>query len=185
MTTRVELTTRADGSEVDELWAVYDAVFGDQPDESAWRANVWDRHSAREGFRLARAYDGPRLVGFGYGYTGQRGQWWTDQVSAIWPPSLAAAWLGGHFELVSIGVCADARGRGLGRELIRTLTRDLPHERWLLQAAADPAEPARRLYESEGWQVVGPGLSEDRVVLGRRRPQRRASESRPVGASDA
>src|SRR5690242_18126851 len=54
-----------------EVFEVYDAVFGDQPDHDAWRSGIWDRHRVREGFRLARAYDGERLVGFGYGYTGE------------------------------------------------------------------------------------------------------------------
>ena len=69
-----------------ELWPVYDAVFGDQVDERTWRSQVWDRHAARAGFLLARAYvespdGGPQLVGFGYGYTGERGQWWTDRAT--------------------------------------------------------------------------------------------------------
>jgi ribosomal protein S18 acetylase RimI-like enzyme len=83
-------------------------------------------------------------------------------------PDVAAEWLGGHFELVSIGVVADARGRGLGLALMRELTEGLPHERWLLMTTADADDPARRLYAREGWRVIGPGLGDDQVVMGRR-----------------
>ena len=78
-------------SEAHAVFEVYDAVFGDRPDEAAWRTGVWDRHAARAGFRLARAYDGPRLVGFGYGYTGEPGQWWTDQAARVLPHPVARA----------------------------------------------------------------------------------------------
>lgn len=153
------------------LWPVYDAVFGDQPDMETWRSTVWDRHTAREGFRLARAYDETGLVGFGYGYTGARGQWWTDRAFEVLPPETAQSWLDGHFELVSIGVLPDRRRNGVGRSLLRALTADLPHERWLLMTSADPADPARRLYAAEGWTVIGPGLRDDRVIMARGRPR--------------
>src|SRR5689334_14530925 len=108
----VESVTSEDGA---ELWPVYEAVFGDQPDYRTWREAVWDKHTARSGFRLARAYRGDCLVGFAYGYTGQSGQWWTDNARKVLEPEVAEAWLGGHFELVSIGVTVAARHSGIGR----------------------------------------------------------------------
>lgn len=168
MTARVELTDRTSEAVSEELWPVYDAVFGDQPDRATWQADVWDRHVVRVGFRLARARIKGRLVGFAYGYTGQRGQWWTDQAAAVLDPAVAAAWLDGHFELVSIGVLDEFRGQGLGRELLQALTRGLPHDRLLLMATKDESDPARRLYDSDGWSVVGPGLTEAQVILGKR-----------------
>ncbi len=152
-----------------QVWPVYDAVFGDHADLEAWRSQVWDRHSARDGFRLARAYDGGSLVGFAYGYTGERGQWWTDQAARLLDPEVAREWLGGHFELVSIGALATARGAGVGGGLLDALTRDLPHERWVLMTTADADDPARHLYARRGWRVIGPGLSDDQVIMGRRR----------------
>ncbi|GAA5156702.1 hypothetical protein GCM10023340_45260 [Nocardioides marinquilinus] len=159
------------------VWPVYDAVFGDQPDEATWREAVWDRHVARDGFRLAVAVadgsdgsdgsDGGSLDGFGYGYTGEHGQWWTDQVARTLPRDVATAWLGGHFELVSIGVLPRARRRGLGRALMRALVDGVPHERLLLMTTDDAGDPARRLYAAEGWTVLGPGVGEHTVVMGR------------------
>lgn len=158
-----------DGADPSLLWPVYDAVFGDQPDEQTWRAGAWDRHAARDGFRLARAFDGASVVGFAYGYTGERGQWWTDHAAAVLEPEVAASWLGGHFELVSLGVLAASRQNGIGRGLLRVLQDAATHERMVLQTAADPDDPARRLYGSEGWQVLGPGVGAATVVMGRRR----------------
>jgi GNAT superfamily N-acetyltransferase len=153
-----------------ELWPVYDAVFGDHPTYDAWREEVWDRHVVREGFRLARARRRGELVGFAYGYTGRAGQWWTDRVARVLEPDVAREWLGGgHFELVSLGVVPAARGQGVGAQLLAAITDGLPHERWLLMTTSDARDPARRLYARHGWQVLGPGLGEGSVVMGRRR----------------
>jgi GNAT superfamily N-acetyltransferase len=151
-----------------EVWPVYDSVFGDQPDYRTWRESVWDRHRVREGFRLARAYVDDTLVGFAYGYTGRDGQWWTDNARTVLAPEVAATWLGGHFELVSIGVLRAARRDGVGRGLMRVLLDGLPHDRLLLMTRADPADPARRLYASEGWQVLAPGIGAGTVIMGKR-----------------
>ena len=167
--TTYHVVTEASEDDGREVFGVYDAVFGDQPDQTAWRTGVWDRHAAREGFRLARAYDGARLVGFAYGYTGRRGQWWTEQAVTVLGPDVAQEWLGGHFELVSIGVLETARARGVGRALLERLTDDLPHERWVLMTTGDAEDPARHLYARAGWEVIGPGLRDGQVILGRRR----------------
>jgi GNAT superfamily N-acetyltransferase len=151
-----------------ELWAVYEAVFGDYSDYQTWREAVWDKHSVREGFRIARAYDLDGLVGFAYGYTGEAGQWWTDNVRSVLEPDVAETWLGGHFELVSIGVTLAARQQGVGRGLMHVILEGLPHERLLLMTSSDPSDPARRLYASEGWQVLGPGVGAGTVTMGRR-----------------
>jgi ribosomal protein S18 acetylase RimI-like enzyme len=150
------------------VWPVYKSVFGDYSDYPAWCEAVWDRHSARNGFRLARAYDGHVLVGFAYGYTGETGQWWTDNARKVLAPEVAQTWLGGHFELVSIGVVDAARRRGVGRRLMHALLGGLPHERLLLMTTSDPSDPARRLYASEGWRVIGPGIGDATVIMGRR-----------------
>jgi ribosomal protein S18 acetylase RimI-like enzyme len=150
------------------LWPVYESVFADYSDYETWRSAVWDKHSVRDGFRLARAYDGDALVGFAYGYTGERGQWWTDNALTVLDPEVAQSWLGGHFELVSIGVLPAARCGGIGRGLMHTLLGGLPHQRLLLMTSADPGDPARRLYASEGWRVLGPGIGDETVIMGRR-----------------
>src|SRR5688572_5259251 len=121
-----------DGLVTEELWPLYRSVFGDFDELETWREQVWDRHTARAGFRLALARLDGRLVGFGYGYTGERGQWWTDNAARVLHPAVAADWLGGHFELVSIGVAEQARGAGIGRQVITELTEGLQQPRWVL-----------------------------------------------------
>lgn len=170
----VALQVRVDDSATAEdgasIWPVYDAVFHDWSDCDSWRVAVWDKHRGREGFRLARAYDDAALVGFAYGYVGQPGQWWTDNARQVLTPEVAEAWLGGHFELVSIGVVESARGAGVGRALLQRITEDLSQQRWVLMTTADASDPARRLYTSDGWEVIGPGIDAERVIMAKRRP---------------
>lgn len=169
MTVRFELTSSATGDD-EAVWAAYQAVFRDYPSVREWREAVWDKHRQRSGFRLALAYDGDAVVGLAYGYTGEPGQWWTDNARTVLAPEVADAWLGGHFEVVSVGVIESARGAGVGRELMHTLLDGLEHDRLLLMTTADETDPARRLYASEGWHVIGPGIGEDTVIMGKRGP---------------
>jgi ribosomal protein S18 acetylase RimI-like enzyme len=155
-------------AETSALWAVYDAVFGDI-DEKTWREVVWDLHRARDGFTWVQARVEGALVGFAYGYTGDHGQWWTEHARRALAPAVAGEWLGGHFEVVSIGTLSRDRGGELERQLLRALTDDVPHDRLLLMTTADQDDPARHLYVSEGWQVVGPGIGDEQVIMGKRR----------------
>lgn len=118
----------ADGVAV-QLWPVYEAVFGDFSDYQTWRSSVWDKHSVRDGFRLARAYDGDALVGFAYGYTGERGSGGPTTRSRSWTPEWRRhGWAG--TSSWSAWVCSPLpglRGPGTGRGLMRALLRGLPH----------------------------------------------------------
>jgi len=148
--TTYDLVTELTDDESRSVFEVYDAVFGDQPDYTTWRSEVWDRHRVRGGFHLARAYEGERLVGFGYGYTGERGQWWTDTCAAAVPADVDQGWFGGHFEVVTLAVPPSAQGHGHGAALMDHLLLGLPHDRALLSTyAAD--RPAPRHYARLGW----------------------------------
>lgn len=166
----VDLLVSSSATDADTaaLWPVYAAVFGDLEEET-WREVVWGRHRRRDGFRWVQARDGDELVGFGYGYPGDHGQWWTDHARLALAPALAETWLGGHFEVVSIGLLGRVRSEGLDRRVLRALTDDVPHERMLLMTSADPDDPARALYATEGWEVVGPGIGDEQVILGKAR----------------
>ena len=165
---RVRVDWTASAADGVAVWPVYQAVFGDHASFDDWRDGVWDRHRTRAGFRFARAYDDQDLVGFAYGYTGEAGQWWTDNARQVLEPSVGAEWLGGHFELVSVGVLASARRAGIGRALLHALLDGLPHERLLLMTSDDASDPARLLYACEGWRVIGPGIGDGTVIMGKR-----------------
>lgn len=83
---------------------VYRAAFGAPPYNEGeaqvqqFRDDMLPRHTQRDGFRFVVALESGRVVGFAYGYTGERGQWWTDTVAKAMPAELAEKWLGGHFE---------------------------------------------------------------------------------------
>jgi ribosomal protein S18 acetylase RimI-like enzyme len=147
------------------VYAVYDAVFGDVASEQEWRADTFDRHCARQEFRLVAAEDDGSLVGFAYGYVGERGQWWSDRVVEALAPSVADVWVGGHFEFVELAVLPASRRRGIGARLHDALMSGTEHRRGLL-STDDSDTPARRLYASRGWTKLG-NLSAETAVLGR------------------
>ena len=70
-----------------DLVEVYRAAFTVVPyneDEDAvarFRDEQLLRHAERERFRCVVDRDHGRVVGFAYGYTGRRSQWWTDYVA--------------------------------------------------------------------------------------------------------
>lgn len=137
-----------DAAEVDSeaISALYASVWPDRPDFATRQLPL---HLARPGFTLALSPS----RGFAYGYTGARGQYWTDIVASRMTPDAAATWLGAHFEFVELAVTPQAQGRGIGRQLATTLLNSRTESRSLLQVAATNA-PARALYESLGFREV-------------------------------
>ena len=146
-------------AELDALTEVYRAAFTApgyaEPPAAVdrFRDEQLPAHAAREGFRCAVARVDCEVAGFGYGYTGRLGQWWSDQVAASVPPDLAQRWLGGHFELVELAVDPAQQGSGLATALHDVLLRGLPHDRALL-TTWDDDRPAPRLYRRLGWQLL-------------------------------
>jgi ribosomal protein S18 acetylase RimI-like enzyme len=155
----------------DELAAVYARAFGapgyDEPPEAAerFRTESLPKHAGRDGFRCALARDGARIVGFAYGYTGHRGQWWSDRVVSRAPADIARDWVGGHFEFVELAVDPAEQGHGVGAALHDALLAGLPHERALLTTYADD-QPAPRLYRRKGWRLLMAGFEDHTDLYG-------------------
>ncbi|MBM2619072.1 GNAT family N-acetyltransferase [Actinoplanes sp. LDG1-06] len=168
---RIEPSGPADA---EALGAVYADAFGRPPfDEgpevvAAWRDESLPQHAARAGFRCLAAWDDDLVVGFTYGYTGEYGQWWTDQIAAVVPPALAAEWLGGHFELVELAVRPSHERRGIGAGLHDRLLDGLSHRVALLTATDDATAPARRLYHRKGWEPLADHVFEGSTLMGKR-----------------
>jgi GNAT superfamily N-acetyltransferase len=158
------------------LAQVYRAAFCvppyDEPPGSAERfaAEQLPAHARRAGFRLVAASEAPddptaEVLGFAYGYTGERGQWWSDRVSRLAPADVVDTWLGGHFEVVEVAVLPAAQGRGLGGRLHDALLDGLPHERAMLTTYRVD-RPAPRLYRRKGWRVLVPDLDAENALYG-------------------
>jgi ribosomal protein S18 acetylase RimI-like enzyme len=149
----------------ERVWRCYQEVFGDFDDLETWRHDLFLRHVARTGYRLAVGLDGNIVAGFAWGYVGERGQYWTDLVCDVLPPDVSNEWAGGHFEFVELAVLPGYRRQGLGLRLHDTLLTGVT-QRCLLSTADDLADPAVRLYLRQGWQKLG-NLRPDVQVMGR------------------
>ncbi|WP_213454055.1 GNAT family N-acetyltransferase [Rhizomonospora bruguierae] len=142
---------------VTDAVAVMAAAFGLSTRDSRERGVIFDRHAQRPGLVAYGAFDtGDRLTGFCYGFPGQDGGWWANQIE----PHLAAAghadWLRDAFELTELHVHPDHQRRGLGRTLITTVCGEATEPRVLLSAKAGET-PARHLYRTLGFvDLTGP-----------------------------
>ena len=137
-------------AEIAEIW----------PEASRDRLNdILPRHAGRPGFRFRGAFDETgRLIGFVYGYLGAPGQWWHDRVAAALGEEGTARWLpAGHFEFTELHVRPEARRRGIGGALHDAVLEGLDSPTTVLSTQIDN-EPAIRLYETRGWQVLVPSI---------------------------
>ena len=152
-----------------ELGGVFASAFGapgyDEAEAERFAAEQLPTHAARDDFKLVVARSEEDVVGFAYGFTGQRGQWWSDRIAAAISPELAAEWIGGHFEVVELAVDPAAQRNGLGTALMDALMTGLPHRRALLTTYVDD-RPAPRLYRRMGWQVLVPDLGWGSALYG-------------------
>jgi GNAT superfamily N-acetyltransferase len=164
MITFVTLSGEQASEHRDAVLKVWSVVFGPVDDAAAWEKSPWDSHRSRSGYRLVLAHDDERLVGFAWGYTGDRGQYWSDYVAREVGPQVDG-WLGGHFEFVELAVIPEARGKGVGGRLHDSLLAGLDHERALLATSDRADDPAVRLYTSRGWVKLAT-YGGDRQVMG-------------------
>ena len=157
----------------DEVERVYRAAFGapgydeTETDVRRFMDDTLPTHASRAGFRMVTLRLGAVLQGFAHGYTGERGQWWTDTVAVGVPADVDQSWFGGHFEVVELAVDPAAQGRGFGAALLDHLLLDLPHDRALLSTYADD-RPAPRLYRRLGWTRLAEGALPDSDLWGLR-----------------
>lgn len=136
-----------------------------------WANERLPRHAGREDFVFLVARTGDELVGFGYGYTGSYGQWWTDHVARSLTPAQRAQWLDPpHFEVVELHVRPRHQRNGVGSRLLAQLLTRQPHDRALLSTQRS-SRKARGFYAKNGWSELadvdfGPGYP-PYVVLGK------------------
>ena len=140
--------------DVVDVWASAHRLPRASPTRDEFGRTRLRRHSARKDFRFVGAFAGDELVGFVYGYTGARGQWWYDRVARALDRESRRRWLDpGHFEFTELAVRPDFQGRGVGSRLHDRILEGLPHERAMLSALADNT-PVVAFYRRRGWEVV-------------------------------
>jgi ribosomal protein S18 acetylase RimI-like enzyme len=132
----------------DAIW-LYNQVWGGDSKELSLL-----HHLGYPGFKgvVATTPEG-RIAGAVYGYTDLPRQWWHNHVAAVLGPQETERALTGTFTVSELAVTQEHRRRGLGRLLLRTVLDGLPHTAATLSTQSDNV-PARRLYESEGWQYL-------------------------------
>ncbi|MEU6987729.1 GNAT family N-acetyltransferase [Streptomyces sp. NPDC046324] len=136
---------------VDDALAVQAIAFGLSEDEIVVRRHIVLRHLLNPG---ARAYGATtasgRLVGFVYGMPNDRTHWWSGVVEPYLRSNGTVEWLDDSFVITELHVHPDHQGRGVGRELITTITDQSKLPRSIL-SAIDTESPARGLYRSLGY----------------------------------
>lgn len=173
---RLVAWTPADfGNRLDDVIEVYGQAMSYDVALLSARRGYMASHVHRPGFRaVATVDDRGRLVGFGYGYLSERGQWWHDQVRAAMRRDARHAWLSDCFELVELHVRPAAQGFGVGAALLTALLKMAPGRRTLLSTpeADERTSRAWRLYRRFEFvdvlrHFVFPGDDRPFAILGR------------------
>ena len=138
----------------DQLRDVHRAALGAGALSDEWANERLPRHVTRPDFVFLVARDRDAIAGFGYGYTGAYGQWWTDRVARALTPAQRADWLDRpHFEVVELHVRPSAQRRGVGSALLAQLLSRQPHRRAVLTTRS-ASTSARRFYAKNGWEEL-------------------------------
>jgi ribosomal protein S18 acetylase RimI-like enzyme len=136
------------------LLATYEAAMLPPVGQLPGRQMIMERHAGYPEFRAFVAERNREVVGFGYGFHGEAGQWWHDVVrgrlAGTGGAEHAAHWLDDAWEVAELHVHPAAQGRGLGRGLITALCEGRP-ERTAVLSTLDARTPARALYHSLGF----------------------------------
>jgi GNAT superfamily N-acetyltransferase len=136
---------------VDELREVHRSALGAGALSDEWAGRSLPVHAGRRDFVFLVALERDELVGFGYGYTGERGQWWSDAVARSLSPPQRERWLDPpHFEVVELHVRPSRQRSGIGSALLAQLLSRQPHDRALLSTQTASGK-ARGFYGKNGW----------------------------------
>lgn len=163
---------------LDDVIVVYGEAMGYPADLLATRRGYIASHVHRRDFRAVASLDSRgTLLGFGYGYTSEPGQWWHDQVRGALSREDRKRWLSDCFEVVELHVRPPAQGHGLGAAQLRSLLSMTTASTTLLSTpeADEATSRAWRLYRRFGFVDVVrnfrfPGDTRLFAVLGRMLP---------------
>jgi ribosomal protein S18 acetylase RimI-like enzyme len=175
--TPADLTRR-----LDDVISVYGQAMRYSASLLSTRRRHIASHAHRRGFCAVASVDvDGTLLGFGYGYRSEPGQWWHDQVNGAATRQQRETWLTDCFEVVELHVLPAAQGRGLGAAQLRMLLRMASGATVLLSTpeADEATSRAWRLYRSFGFvdvlrHISFPGDLRPFAVLGRTLPLEQA-----------
>ncbi|WP_395296148.1 GNAT family N-acetyltransferase [Kitasatospora hibisci] len=163
-------------------------AFGLSPEEVVVRLHIVARHAQQPGVIALGAFDGGRLVGFGYGMPNRREHWWSTVIQPYLEAGGHGDWLDDVFAITELHVLPGFQGQGIGSTLIRTLCERSGLHRSIL-SAIDAETPARRLYRSLGYRDLAravhfPNTERLYAVMGAPLPlpARRAGQSAPANS---
>lgn len=167
--------------ELDAILAVYAAAMKTPAPQLPGRRMMMERHARYPEFRGLVAVtdcdtDGgdETIIGIGYGFPGQAGQWWHDMVASALTAAAgrrtAQSWMDDSFEIGELHVHPDHQGKGVGRGILVSLASGRP-ERTAVLSTLDAESRARRLYRAIGFTdlLTGfrfPGSNEPYAVMG-------------------
>jgi ribosomal protein S18 acetylase RimI-like enzyme len=130
---------------------VHRAALGAGALSDEWAGETLSRHLGRAGIVFLAAREDGRVLGFGYGYTGAYGQWWTDHVVRALTAEQRSTWLDPpHFEVVELHVRPGLQRRGIGSALLAQLLDRQPHDRAVLSTQRS-SKKARAFYAKNRW----------------------------------
>ncbi len=160
---------------IDEVLEVFGEAMSYDRRALEVRRGYISTHLRRKDFRaVASLADDGSLLGFGYGYHSEPGQWWHDQVHDALVEDERQRWLSSCFEVVELHVRPAAQGRGVGEGQLRTLLAQTKDRTALLSTpeADELASRAWRLYRRMGFvdvarQLIFPGDPRPFGVLGK------------------
>lgn len=119
-----------------------------------WALKRLPLHVERDDFIFLVAREDGELVGFGYGYTGRHGQWWTEHVARSFTAAQREQWLDPpHYEIVELHVRPARQRRGVGSVLLAQLLSRQPHDRAILSTQTG-SRKARNFYAKNGWSEL-------------------------------
>lgn len=137
---------------VQNIASLYCNVFN-ETDEQEFAARIV-RHMGYEGFKgVAAINKAGEVVGFSYGYTSLKGQFYHDLLAKALSSEDGQLWLTDCFEFVELSVHSDYRGKGLGTLLHNDVLRNVPHKTSVLTTQVDNTA-ARIMYKKLGWTDV-------------------------------
>lgn len=146
-----------DDSDIELIAELYCVTFLDQnytlKDKEEAISNI-NKHAGYEGFKGVKAKNNEGdLIGFTYGYTSLRGQFYHEKLLLQLSEDDASNWLADCFEYVELAVHPNYKQNGIASTLHDMLLDNIPLNTAILTTGIKNT-PAINLYKKKGWHVI-------------------------------